>query len=210
MSWLGGEQGWGQGYCECFSSRETDVRPSRLRLGKRPQTIRPQCHIQQPRSFWTFFLSKGYCFLLVRFVLSFWLRSWHGEMMKRRRKTWLDASATATSVIEPVMTIWFRQAGQGAQENWLVSTRNGGWVGEARLSFWFIVGFLAERARGLSSVPTLDTERMRRCKVRSSHRSHRNLEAHSGAKPAGQRPRRGDLLSAVTIPAHSSLLFSWE
>lgn len=58
LGW-GGEQGWGQGYCECFSSRETDVRPSRLRLGKRPQTTRPQCHIQQPRSFWAFLSFQG-------------------------------------------------------------------------------------------------------------------------------------------------------
>lgn len=48
--------GWGQGYCECFSSRETEVRPTRLWLGKRPQNIGPRCHSQQPRRFWTFFL----------------------------------------------------------------------------------------------------------------------------------------------------------
>lgn len=156
-------------------------------------------------------LSEGYYSLLVweGGLCSLWLRSWLGEMIKRWRKTWLDARATAASVIEAVMTIWFHQAGQGAQENRLLSMSKSGWVGEAQLCFWFIVGFLAEHARGLSSVPTLDTERMWRCKVRCSHISHRNLEAHSGAKLAGQRPRR-DLLSAVTILSHSSLLFSWE
>lgn len=51
------------------------------------------------------------------------------------------------------------------------------------------MGFLVQRARGLSSVPTLDTERMWRCKVRSSHRSHYDLDARSGAKLAGQRPK---------------------
>lgn len=178
---------WGQGYCECFSSRETEVRPTRLRLGKRPQNIRPQCHIQQPPRFWTFFLrvtAPCWCGLCSRR-----LRPRHGEMMKRRRKTQLDASATAAFVIEPVMTIWFRQAGQRDQENRVVSRGNSGRVGEARLCFWFIVGFLVQRARGLSSAPTLDTERMWKCKVRSSHRSHYDLEAQSGAKLAGQRPK---------------------
>lgn len=53
--------------------------------------------------------------------------------MMKRPKTWLDASATAAFVTEPVMTIWFRQAAQRDQENRLVSIRNSGRVGEARL-----------------------------------------------------------------------------
>lgn len=204
MSWLGERRAGGQGYCECFSSRETEVRPSRLWLGKRPQTIRPQCHGPPGPSFQGLLLPAGaVCapFGSGRDTARWW---------KDGGKTRPDASANRH------VCDWARNdnlvppsRSRSSRKTRLVSTRNGGWVGEAQRRFWFIVGFLAERARGLSSVPTLDTERMWRCKVRSSHRSHRNLDAHSGAKLAGQRPR-GDLLSAATVPARSSLLFSWE
>lgn len=60
---------------------------------------------------------------------------------------------------------------------------------EALLCVRSVVGFLTEHARGLSSFPTLDTERMWRRKAWPPHRSHCDLEAWCGAKRAAEGPR---------------------
>lgn len=110
-------------------------------------------------------LSEGYYSLLVWFVfllLSF-MSWWVDEKMKTSMGLllWLiiQARVTAVSVIKPVMMIWFHQAGRTKKIHlfqWVkvVSQRI------SALSVCFIVGFLTEHARGLSSFPTLDTEDM--------------------------------------------------
>lgn len=83
------------------------------------------------------------------------------------------------------------------QENSLVSMSESGEskkLGCARL----IVGFLTEHAKGLSSFPTLDTERMWRRKAWPPHRSHCDLEVWSGAERAANEPqRKPDLLTLL-------------
>lgn len=81
---------------------------------KRPQIICPLCHIQQPQSSGLPFLrdTTPYCCGLC----SRWPRSRAGELMKRSMGLLflliIQARVTAVSVIEPVMIIWFHQAGR--------------------------------------------------------------------------------------------------
>lgn len=104
---------------ECLSSQETEVwrlnsgLPGLL-LPERPQIICPLRHIQQPQSSGLPFLratAPCCCGLCSR-----WPRSRAGELMKRsmgllfRLIIW--ARVTAAPVIEPVMMIWFHQAGR--------------------------------------------------------------------------------------------------
>lgn len=140
-------------------------------------------------------LSEGYYSLLVRFVflLASFTGWWVDEKTKGSRGLlfWLiiRARVTAVSVIKPVMMIWFHQAGR-IKKNSLVSMSESGESVELCAVSVFIVGFLTQHARGLSSFPTLDTERMWRRKAWPPHRSHCDLEAWCGAKRAARGPQR--------------------
>lgn len=159
--------------------------PLGLLRWNRPQIICPQCHIQQPQVLWTS-LSEGYYSLLVWFVLPLasFMSWWVDERTSRGMGLlfWLiiRAGVTAVSVIKPIMMIRFHQAGRMKQARCV-------WVSEALLRVRFVVGFLTGHARGLSSFPTLDTERMWRRKAWPPHRSHCDLEAWCGAKGDGRR-----------------------
>ena len=77
-------------------------------------------------------------------------------------------------------------------------------VSEALRCVCFIVGFLTEHARGLSSFPTLDTERMWRRKAWPPHRSHCDLGVWCGAKRPAQGPQRNQIHYRLCYLKHNT------
>lgn len=132
-------------------------------------------------------LPEGYYSTLVWFMslLASFMSWWVDEKMKKALGLQflliIQARVTAVSVIEPVMMIWFHQAVR-------IKKTVFQWVQVVSQRSSFIVGFLTQHAKGLSSFPTLDTERMWRCKAWPPHRSHCDLGAWYWAKRPAQRP----------------------
>lgn len=185
--------GWGSGgereYCECFSSRETEVGPTRDSEGSQSEKDHRlyvpgatyNSHNPLDFPFWGILLSSSVVCVPVGFIHE--LVSW----WKDEEKHGITILADHTGKSDHCVCYWAQNdhlvaPGLKDQENSLVSMSKSGESVSALLCFCLVVGFLTEHARGLSRFPTLDTERMWKRKAWPSHRSHCDLGAWCGAK----------------------------
>lgn len=134
-------------------------------------------------------LSEGCCSLLLWFVLplasftGWWAdEKKHGITIPANHTGKSDRCARYWACNDDLVPPSWKDQEDSLAQKW--------WVSGAllRLSL-IVVGFLTKPARGLSRLPTLDTERMWRRKARLPRRNHHDLGARCGAKRSTREPQ---------------------